>query len=194
MASNKRTAFCKAEESTKKNKIGKTDILSRACDQLSEKNQVSVDEDFSNFVVENCIMQLEENIQSYEVSARRKVLSFTIDGVFYVRLLKIENGLERASIELDRAQLGELLQQMTTLEVLLIQVLDCGKRISVRYHLGNNCYVGIQHEFPVIDIRKFFIDMTAQLKPTRRGVTFTLDEFKALRLCFDKIIDGTTYF
>lgn len=57
-----------------------------------------------------------------------------------------------------------------------------GKKVSMRLHIGGNVYVSISNEWPMVDIRQFWLPPNgADVSPTRKGVNLKFYQYEKLK-------------
>jgi len=72
-----------------------------------------------------------------------------------------------------------------------VESMERGETVDFKLHIGGGVYVTINNKFKTVDIRKFFMPPDSmEEKPTRRGISLRLAEWKQLVICMPKIIDS----
>ena len=86
----------------------------------------------------------------------------------------------KMGIALSLLQWVELLCNLTTIEQTLKDFQE-GKTVKLFMHLGSNVYLSVTNSYRVVDIRKWWIpDNEDELKPTRKGIALTFQEWQSL--------------
>jgi len=94
-----------------------------------------------------------------------------------------ENGLpSEKRIVLTLMQLRQLSTLMPKIESIMQAIHLRDEKLEKTFALSDNVQVSISYKYAVIDIRQFFLFKSSNtLKPTRKGVSFTLFEMNILK-------------
>ena len=124
-------------------------------------------------------------MKTYQIGNNR-VVEVVNDGADYNIIIKDTNSSAEAVF--NRARWTFLLGCVTDIQGAVEKLIE-GKdtELQFRQHYGGGWYVSVTAGIRCVDLRRFFLNDSYQVKPTRHGIGLRLPEWETLKNVFDKI-------
>ena len=161
------------------------DISEWLAKEVKPNNQV---EDLEPLVIDE---DEDTGIENFTISEQKKVTMYTNQNKEFVKLELVKKNKDSSEtyLILKQETLRKLSRLLPQLQKQYISALQ-GQKINVRYKLSDDIYVSCNDQYLCVDLRVFYTpksDMTGTLRPTRRGISFNLNETKRLREIIENI-------